>query len=113
MEFAHWFGTDQASVTNLIKETGIYPAALSALDNPALTEPDPFYGGQKIFDVFRASAAQVDAGFQWGPVMTKTSAALGDGLGKTGTGTTTLDAALADTQAQTVAEMKTQGMETG
>ncbi|WP_329493665.1 extracellular solute-binding protein [Kitasatospora herbaricolor] len=113
VEFSHWFGTDQASVTNLIKATGIYPAALTALDNPALTEPDPFYGGQKIYDVFRASAAQIAPGFQWGPVMTKTSGALGDGLGKAGTGSTTLDAALADAQAQTVAEMKTQGMETG
>ncbi|MFF4343023.1 ABC transporter substrate-binding protein [Kitasatospora sp. NPDC001540] len=113
VEFAHWFGTDPASVSNLVKETGIYPAALTGLDNPALAAPDPFYGGQKIYDVFKASAAQVAPGFQWGPVMTRTSAALGDGLGKAGAGTTTLDAALADTQAQTLAEMKTQGMEIG
>lgn len=113
VEFAHWFGTDQASVSNLIKATGIYPAALTGLDNPALTEPDPFYGGQKIFDVFKDSATHVDPNFHWGPVMTKTSGALGDGLGKAGTGSTTLDAALADTQAQTLAEMKTQGMEAG
>ncbi|WP_033216189.1 ABC transporter substrate-binding protein [Kitasatospora phosalacinea] len=113
VEFAHWFGTDPASVTNLIKATGIYPAALSGLDNPALAEPDAFYGGQKIFDVFRTSAAQVDPNFQWGPVMTKTSGALADGLGKAGAGTTTLGSALADTQAQTVAEMKTQGMGIG
>ncbi|MFF2042777.1 ABC transporter substrate-binding protein [Kitasatospora sp. NPDC058170] len=113
VEFAHWFGTDQASVSNLIKETGIYPAAVSGLDNPALSEPDPFYGGQKIFDVFKDSAGHVDPSFQWGPVMTKTSGALGDGLGKAGSGGTSLDAALADVQAQTVAEMKTQGMEIG
>ncbi|QKW23041.1 sugar ABC transporter substrate-binding protein [Kitasatospora sp. NA04385] len=113
VEFAHWFGTDPASVSNLIKETGIYPAALAGLDNPALAEPDAFYGGQQIYDVFKASAAQVDPGFQWGPVMTKTSGALGDGLGRAGAGTGTLDAALADVQAQTLAEMKTQGMEIG
>ncbi|RAJ46335.1 multiple sugar transport system substrate-binding protein [Kitasatospora sp. SolWspMP-SS2h] len=113
VEFAHWFGTDPAGVGNLIKETGIYPAALSGLDNPALAEPNPFYGGQRVFDVFKDAATHVDPGFQWGPVMTRTSGALGDGLGKAGTGTTTLDAALADTQAQTLAEMKTQGMEAG
>ncbi len=113
VEFAHWFGTDQASVSNLIKETGIYPAALSGLENPALSQPDPFYGGQTIFDVFKESAGRVDPGFQWGPVMTKTSGVLGDGLGKAGAGGAGLDAALAEAQAQTVAEMKTQGMEIG
>ncbi len=113
VEFAHWFGTDQASVSNLIKETGIYPAALSGLENPALSQPDPFYGGQTIFDVFKESAGRVDPGFQWGPVMTKTSGVLADGLGKAGAGGAGLDAALADAQAQTVAEMKTQGMEIG
>ncbi|WP_030462233.1 sugar ABC transporter substrate-binding protein [Kitasatospora sp. NRRL B-11411] len=113
VEFAHWFGTDRASTGNLIKETGIYPAALTGLDDPALAEPNPFYGGQRIFDVFKDGATHVDPGFQWGPVMTKTSGALADGLGKAGAGTTTLDAALADTQAQTLAEMKTQGMDAG
>ncbi|MFD4910160.1 extracellular solute-binding protein [Kitasatospora purpeofusca] len=113
VEFAHWFGTDQASVSNLIKETGIYPAALSGLENPALSQPDPFYGGQTIFDVFKESAGRVDPGFQWGPVMTKTSGVLADGLGKAGAGGAGLDAALAEAQTQTVAEMKTQGMEIG
>lgn len=113
VEFANWFASDPSSVSNLIKNTGIYPAALSGLTNPALSAPDPFFGGQKIYDVFKDSASHVDPDFQWGPVMTKTSGALADGLGKAGAGGITLDAAIAETQSQTVAEMKSQGLELG
>lgn len=110
VQFATWFSTNKASVTNLIKKTGIYPAATAAQSNPALTQGDPFYGGQKIFDVFKAAVPKIDPKFVWGPVMTKTSTALGDGLGKAGTGGTTLSAVLASSQSQTVSEMKAQGL---
>ncbi|MGF1424901.1 extracellular solute-binding protein [Kitasatospora sp. LaBMicrA B282] len=109
-EFAAWLSTDPGSVGNLIKVTGIYPAATSGLANPALTAPDPFYGGQTIYDVFKAEVPHIATDWQWGPTMTQTATDLGDGLGKAGTGGTTLPGMLADVQGRTVAGMKQQGL---
>ncbi|WBP86292.1 extracellular solute-binding protein [Kitasatospora cathayae] len=109
-EFATWMSTDADSVSNLIKVTGIYPAATSGLANPALSAPDPFYGGQTIYDVFKAETAHIATTWQWGPTMTQTATDLGDGLGKAGTGSTTLPTMLTDVQGKTVAGMKQQGL---
>ncbi|MCX4751597.1 extracellular solute-binding protein [Kitasatospora sp. NBC_01287] len=109
-EFATWMSTDADSVSNLIKVTGIYPAATAGLSNTALTAPDPFYGGQTIYDVFRAESAHINTGWQWGPTMTQTATDLGDGLGQAGTGGTTLPGALTGLQGKTVAGMKQQGL---
>ena len=109
-EFALWMSTDPTSLTNLIKVTGIYPAATSGLDNPALTAPDPFYGGQTIFDVFKAEMPHINTNWQWGPTMTQASNDLGDGLGTVETGNAQLPAVLGTVQSKTVAEMKQQGL---
>ncbi|MDH6109263.1 multiple sugar transport system substrate-binding protein [Kitasatospora sp. MAP12-15] len=109
-EFATWMSTDADSVSNLIKVTGIYPAATSGLSNATLSAPDPFYGGQTIFDVFKAETSHINTDWQWGPTMTQTSTDLGDGLGQAGTGGTTLANMLAGVQTKTVAGMKQQGL---
>ncbi|SEM05240.1 extracellular solute-binding protein [Streptacidiphilus jiangxiensis] len=109
-EFALWMSTDPDSVANLIKVTGIYPAATSGLSNPALSAPDPFYGGQKIYDVFNAEMPHINTSWQWGPTMTQTSTDLGDGLGQAGTGGATLPSVLGTVQSKTVAQMKQQGL---
>jgi len=109
-EFASWMSTDAASLSNLIKVTGIYPAATSGLDNPALSAPDPFYGGQTIFDVFKAEMPDINTGWQWGPTMTQSSTDLGDGLGTVETGNAELPGVLSAVQTKTVSEMKQQGL---
>ncbi|MER7753832.1 extracellular solute-binding protein [Kitasatospora sp. NPDC097643] len=109
-EFATWMSTDAASVGNLVKVTGIYPAATSGLSHPALAQPDPFYGGQTVFDVFKAETAHINTDWQWGPTMTQTATDLGDGLGRAGTGGTTLPGVLAAVRTKTVAGMKQQGL---
>lgn len=109
-EFAMWMSTDADSLRNLIKVTGIYPAATAGQTNPALSQPDPFYGGQKIYDVFKAESADIDTSWQWGPTMTQASTDLADGLGNVGTGGSKLPAVLTTVQTKTVAEMKHQGM---
>ncbi len=108
--FATWMSTDPSSVSNLIKVTGIYPAATSGLDNPALSAPDPFYGGQVVFDVFKAETAHIGTSWTWGPTMTQTSTDLADGLGTTASGRTTLPGVLTTVQSKTVAQLKQQGM---
>ncbi|MEU6172349.1 sugar ABC transporter substrate-binding protein [Streptantibioticus parmotrematis] len=109
-EFAIWMSTNAASVDNLVKVTGIYPAATSGLTSPALSQPDAFYGGQRIYDVFKAESARIDTSWQWGPTMTQTSTDLGDGLGSVGTGGSTLPSMLAGVQDKTLSEMKHQGL---
>ncbi|WP_370146379.1 extracellular solute-binding protein [Streptacidiphilus sp. EB129] len=109
-EFAMWMSTDQSSLTNLIKVTGIYPAATAGLSNPVLSAPDPFYGGQVVFDVFKAETAHIDTSWQWGPTMTQTSGDIADGLGAADTGGQKLPALLTAVQAKTVSGMKAQGL---
>lgn len=112
-EFATWMSTDADSVTNLIKVTGIYPAATAGLQNPALSAPDAFYGNQVIYDVFRAETPKIDTTWQWGPTMTQTSGDLGDGLGQAGSGAQTLPQVLSSVQSKTVTELKSQGLSVG
>ncbi|MFC1427384.1 sugar ABC transporter substrate-binding protein [Streptacidiphilus sp. N1-12] len=109
-EFAQWMSTDPGSLSNLIKVTGIYPAATAGLSNPALSAADPFYGGQHVFDVFKDETAHIDTSWQWGPTMTQTSTDLGDGLGKAETSGAKLTAVLSGVQDKTLAQMKQQGL---
>ncbi|MFE0100417.1 ABC transporter substrate-binding protein [Streptomyces sp. NPDC059009] len=110
-EFATWLSTNKDSLSTLIKKTGIYPAATAGLDHPALSKPDPFYGGQKIYDVFKKETPHIDTSWQWGPTMTQTSTDVADGLGAAGSGGKKLPDVLAATQKKTVGEMKQQGLD--
>ncbi|GAA0423068.1 MULTISPECIES: extracellular solute-binding protein [Leifsonia] len=109
-EFAHWMSTDKDTYNTLVQKAGLYPAATGLSDLPALTEADPYFGGQKIFDVFADAAPHVNPDWTWGPVMTKTAADLDDGLGKAWAGQGTITDALKSAQDKTVAELKKQGL---
>ena len=41
------------------KKTGIFPAFLPAFDDPYFDEPDPFYGGQKVNELFARNFEEV------------------------------------------------------
>ncbi|MFE4951886.1 ABC transporter substrate-binding protein [Leifsonia sp. NPDC056665] len=109
-EFANWMSTDKTTFNTLVQKAGLYPAATALTSLPALTSGDPYFGGQKIYDVFSAAAATVNPSWTWGPVMTKTAADLNDGLGKAWSGQGTIADALQTAQDKTVAELKTQGL---
>ncbi|MEU6763935.1 sugar ABC transporter substrate-binding protein [Streptomyces sp. NPDC046853] len=109
-EFAMWMSTDKDSLSTLIKAAGIYPAATAGQSHPALDKPDPFYGGQKIYDVFKRESAHIDTSWQWGPTMTQASTDLSDGLGRAGKGGSPLPDVLAGVQSKTVGELKRQGL---
>jgi multiple sugar transport system substrate-binding protein len=109
-QFADWMSTDPQSVTNLIKVTGIYPAATSGLTNSALSAPDKFFGDQTIYDVFKAEMPAINTSWLWGPTMTQTATDLGNDLGDVETGSQTLTGMLSDVQTKTVSELKSQGM---
>lgn len=108
--FALWLNTDARALGLMNELGGIYPAANAGLQLSALSEGVPFYGGQKIFDVFKTAASQVDTGFVWGPTMTDTYRFLADGIAKALTDGGTLTQALTDTQTKTVESLKTQGI---
>ncbi len=109
-EFAHWLSTDRDTYNMLVTKAGLYPAAKALADLPALKGGDPYFGGQKIFDVFAAASSKVDSGWTWGPVMTKTAADLDDGLATAWAGHGTIADALANAQVKTIAELKKQGL---
>ncbi|MFJ2767251.1 ABC transporter substrate-binding protein [Streptomyces sp. NPDC087300] len=108
--FAHWLSTDREAYGGLVDKASLYPAAPALLDLPQLKAGDPYFGGQKIYDVFAAAAPKVSSGWTWGPVMTKTSADLDDALSKAWAGKGTIADALRGTQDKTVSELKNQGL---
>lgn len=110
-EFAEWMSTNSASAANLIKVTGIYPAAVSALSLPAVSQPSAYYGGQDIYQVFRDAATHTSTTWQWGPTMNQTEADFADSLQQAGSGQNTITGTLPAVQAKTIAAMNSQGLQ--
>jgi multiple sugar transport system substrate-binding protein len=110
-KFALWLNSDPEALTILNKEGGLYPAASEGLNLPSLQQPVEFYGGQKVFDVFKEASGQVEKDFTWGPTMTDTYRFMSDGISKALNGSGTLSAALQDAQDKTKASLKQQSIE--
>ncbi len=108
--FAHFMSTDRDTFAGLVDSAALYPAATALLDLPALTEPDPYFGGQVIFDVFAEASPNVTSGWTWGPNMPETVGFLDDGLGSAWSGKGTFADALTSTQQQTVDALEAQGL---
>ncbi len=110
-QFALWLNTDPASLEILNAEGGLFPAATSGQDLPALTAGVDFYGGQPIFDVFNEASGQVDTDFTWGPTMTDTYTALSDGFTAALNGQGTLSDALGAAQTSSLDALRAQGIQ--
>ncbi|MGW2180689.1 ABC transporter substrate-binding protein [Streptomyces sp. NPDC001732] len=108
-EFAMWMSTDAGSVSNLIKSAAILPASKSGLANSALDKPESYYSNQPIYKLFRDESAKVNPDWRWGPVMSTSAQALGDGLGRVPTKKSTFQNALDSAQKETVSTLKSQG----
>ncbi|HYN29426.1 MAG TPA: sugar ABC transporter substrate-binding protein [Dermatophilaceae bacterium] len=109
-KFALWLNSDTEALSLANELGGLYPANTAGLDLPALTAGVPFYGDQKVFDVFKEASANVDTNFQWGPIMTDTNRFLSDGFTKALNGQGTLQESLTTAQTQTKAALKSQGI---
>ncbi len=109
-KFALWLNANTDSLTALNKEGGLYPATTDGQGLPALQQPSTFYGGEKIFDVFKQASGEVDPSFTWGPVMNETYNSLTDGFGAALNGQGTLSDALTAAQAKTIDAMKAQAI---
>ncbi|MFC7487035.1 ABC transporter substrate-binding protein [Knoellia pratensis] len=110
-KFATWAFSDLEALALNNKNGGQYPATSEGQKQlPALSEGLPYYGNQKVWEVFATASAGVDPSFQWGPTMTQTYAELADGIGKAVNGKGTLSGALETAQAKTVQTMKSQSL---
>ena len=108
-EFAQWFNTNQGSMELQIKGNALYPAYQPLLDSSLLSGPRPFFGDQKIFDLFKTASTQVDVSFQWGPTMEKVYSDIGDNFANAVIGQGTLGQGLNTVQQSTINDMKKQG----
>ncbi len=109
-KFALWLNTSPDSLKLLNSLGGLYPAAKDGLNLPSLSQGVPFYGNEKVFDVFKTASSNVNTSFQWGPIMTDTYRFMSDGFSKALNGGGTLTSTLDDAQAKTVAAMKSQSI---
>jgi multiple sugar transport system substrate-binding protein len=110
-KFALWLNTDTKALEILNREGGLYPAAKTGADLPALKQPVDFYGKQKVFDVFAEASQNVDTDFTWGPTMTDTYRFLSDGTAKATGGGSTLSEVLKTTDAQSTESLRKQSLD--
>ncbi|MET9736417.1 sugar ABC transporter substrate-binding protein [Streptomyces sp. NPDC006458] len=110
-QFAQWLSSDPEALRLQIRHGGLYPAAKGAQALPELRQGDPFYGGQKIYDVFAETSAHVDTSFTWGPTMTTTTSALKDAANASVNSRTSLTAGIDIVQRKTVEAMRQQGLD--
>ncbi|MYV99160.1 extracellular solute-binding protein [Streptomyces sp. SID3343] len=108
--FADWMSSDPGSLGTLVKDAGIYPAATAGADLDAMKQPSAYFGGQKIYDIFKESAGQAPTGWQWGPTMTQVSTDLTDRIGKAASGGGKLADALTEVQGTTVKAIQDKGL---
>ncbi|GGT16543.1 ABC transporter substrate-binding protein [Nonomuraea spiralis] len=83
-QFAAFLSSDPEAVSTGITVGGLYPASKTGLENPLLSQGDPYFGGQKIYDVFKESAANIPATWVVGPTFGQVEADYSDAIGKGG-----------------------------
>jgi multiple sugar transport system substrate-binding protein len=104
-QFAAFLSTDPKALNTAITEGGLYPASTAGQNAAPLTAGDPYFGGQKVGDLYKASAAQIPTTWTNGPtyqqVETDFTTAMGQGP---------IPAAVTKVQASTVAAIKQLGL---
>jgi multiple sugar transport system substrate-binding protein len=108
VKFNLWLNTNPEALAMENKLGGLYPASKAGLNMPALQQGVPYFGGQKIFDVFKASSSKIDTNFTWGPTQKTVNLSLQDALAKAVNGNGTVYDALGTAQATAIKSMKDQ-----
>jgi multiple sugar transport system substrate-binding protein len=104
VQFADFLSSDPQAVKTGI-EGGLYPASKAGQDDPSLMGGDPFFGGQKTGEVYKASAAEVPSTWTNGPTFQQVETDFTGAIGKG-----TLPEAVTKVQASTVAAIKKLGL---
>ncbi|MBF8185182.1 extracellular solute-binding protein [Nonomuraea sp. K274] len=110
VEFALWINRDPRSVGMLIKSGYGWPAAISGMSNPQLTQPSEFLGGQRTAQLFTDSSNQVPPGWVWWPTFDDTVKILSDRFEQALGGGGTLVDALKAAETRTVEQIRTKGL---
>lgn len=110
VEFNNWLNSDPEAIKLENNLGGLFPAAKAGENLDALKKGVPYYGDQKIYDVFNKAAANIDTSWQWGPIQTAADSALADGLTKASGGNGKLTDALQASQDAAIKAMKEQSI---
>jgi multiple sugar transport system substrate-binding protein len=103
-QFAAFLSSDPKAVSAGIAG-GLYPASKAGQDDPALKAGDPFFGGQKVGDLYKASAAEVPTTWTNGPTYQQVETDFAEAIGSG-----TYPDAVTKVQASTVAAIKQLGL---
>ncbi|OLB34542.1 MAG: hypothetical protein AUH05_15590 [Ktedonobacter sp. 13_2_20CM_53_11] len=107
-QFAIWLFSDQQSLKQINANGGL-AANQAFLASPQVNAPQPFYGNQSIYQLFKKASTEVNVNFQWGPTMNQVYTDMGDNFANAVDGHGTLIDALNAVQQSTVTFMKKQG----
>ncbi|MEU6375691.1 extracellular solute-binding protein [Streptomyces sp. NPDC046909] len=108
-KFAAWLNTDDAALTALAKESGIYPAATNAQTSGAFATSPDYFSNQADFYTKAAEIAKTTAPSAWGPNVNVAYTAFNDAFGAAAKNKSDFGAALDKMQDATVADLKKQG----
>jgi multiple sugar transport system substrate-binding protein len=113
-EFASWLNTDDAAVTEQVKQINVYPAALPGRSLPVLKAPPAFFPNQPDFyDQVKKVAPAAHSFPMWGPNVTVTFTGYTDGFSKALQSGGSFTGALTTMQNDSVADMKKLGFTVG
>ncbi|MFG1806730.1 ABC transporter substrate-binding protein [Streptomyces sp. NPDC049040] len=113
-QFASWLNTDDAAVTEQVKQINVYPAVTSGRSLPVLQAAPGFFPNQPDFYAEVKKVAPAARSFpMWGPDVTVTFTGYTDGFGKALQSGGSFTAALDHMQSATVADMKKLGFTVG
>lgn len=93
-KFILWLNSDPESLKILIKDGGLFPAAVASYDMPELTSPNDYFGGQVVNDVYIKAAEDGISNGKMGPELINSIAALTDELNKVSNKEQTFEQAL-------------------
>ena len=94
----------------LAKESSLFPTLESKLNSPEFKNTSyPFYGGQKVNQVFIEASENVDKGFEWSPFQDYVYAQMTEKIDNAANGQTTFPEALEAVQSSTESYAKKQG----
>jgi multiple sugar transport system substrate-binding protein len=113
-EFASWLNTDDAAVTEQVKQINVYPAAEAGRALPVLQAAPAFFPDQPDFYAEVKKAAPGARSFpMWGPDVTVTFTGYTDGFSRALQSGGSFDAALSSMQSAATADLKKQGFTVG
>jgi len=58
-DFAAWVLADAKNQASMMEQEGLFPAYLPALKEPIFAQPDTYFGGQKVYQLFAEQTALI------------------------------------------------------